>query len=187
MPLAETDFSHYNRRSVMTTPDISIRDARFADIPAITRIYAHAVANTVATMDTDEPTLAKQTEWFRHHDERHPVLVATSSNEVVGWASLSAWSDKGGYRGTAEASVYLSPEYHRKGIGTELLQALVRRARAIGLHLLVARISSTNETSLRLARNCGFSDVGTMKESGYKFGGYVDVVVLQLILDASGS
>ena len=168
----------------MTSPDFSIRDATLADIPSITRIYAHAVTHTVATLDTEEPTIASQTEWFRHHDERHPVLVAESGGTVVGWASLSDWSAKAGYSGTAEASVYVSPECHRQGIGTALLQALVIRARDVALHAVVARISSTNETSLRLARRCGFSDVGTMKDSGFKFGGYVDVEILQLILGA---
>ena len=165
----------------MTSPDLSIRDANLADIPSITRIYAHAVMHTVATLDTEEPTVATQTEWYRHHDERHPVLVAVSGNTVVGWASLSEWSTKAGYSGTAEASVYVSPECHRQGIGTSLLQTLSSRARDVGLHVVVARISSTNETSLRLARRCGFRHVGTMKESGFKFGAYVDVDVLQLI------
>ncbi|TFH34561.1 MAG: N-acetyltransferase family protein [Dehalococcoidia bacterium] len=169
----------------MSSSDVSIRDANLADIPSITSIYAHAVINTVATLDTEEPTIATQEEWFRHHDERHPVLVAESGNTVVGWASLSDWSTKAGYRNTAEASVYVSPECHRQGIGTELLQALVERAQSVGLHVLVARISSTNETSLRLARRCGFSHVGTMNESGFKFGNYVDVEVLQLVLHAA--
>ena len=169
----------------MTTPDVSIRDATFADIPAITAIYAYAVLNTVAALDTDEPTIASQTEWFKHHDNHHPVLVAVRAGEVVGWASLSAWSAKRGYDGTAEASVYVSPSHTNSGIGTRLLRALIQRASTIGLHSIIARISSTNETSLRLTRRCGFSDVGTMKESGFKFGGYVDVEVLQLILNSA--
>jgi len=112
-------------------------------------------------------------------------LLPCQAGEVVGWASLSAWSTKRGYDGTAEASVYISPAHANRGIGTRLLQALIERARVIGLHSIVARISSTNEISLRLTRRCGFSDVGTMNESGFKFGAYVDVVMLQLILDTA--
>jgi len=60
----------------MIASALSLRDATSADIPAITAIYAYAVLNTVAALDTDEPTVASQTEWFKHHDNRHPVLVA---------------------------------------------------------------------------------------------------------------
>ena len=162
-----------------------IRDGTEADIPAITAIYAHAVATTVATLDTEEPTIASQTEWLQHHDSRHPVLVATQLGEVVGWASLSQWSPKAGYRDAAEASVYVNAAHHGQGIGTSLLRALVERARAVGLHLLIGRISSTNTVSLRLTRNCGFTDVGTMHEVGTKFGQFVDVVILELLLTAS--
>ena len=169
----------------MSSDDISIHDATAEDIPSLTRIYAHAVMHTVATLDTEEPTVESQTEWFKHHDQRHPVIVAMRAGEVVGWASLSQWSAKRGYDGTAEASVYISPAHTNCGIGTELLRALIERARVIGLHSIIARISSTNETSLKLTRRCGFSDVGTMKESGFKFGSYVDVEVLQLILESA--
>ena len=169
----------------MKTTDFSIRDAGLADIPAITAIYAHAVLNTVATLDTDEPTIESQTDWFNHHDDRHPVIVAVKGGKVAGWASLSEWSPKKGYRGTAEASVYVSPEYHRQGIGAELLRTIVERARSVGLHLLLARISSSNVTSIRLTERCGFSHIGTMSQSGFKFGDYVDVELLQLILDGT--
>lgn len=171
----------------MTAPGVSIRDATLADVSSITKIYAYAVLNTVATLDTDEPTIATQTEWFEHHDAKHPVLVAGLGSEVVGWASISEWSPKKGYRGTAEASVYVSPAYHRQGIGAELLRTIIERARSVGLHLLLARISSSNVTSIRLTERCGFSHVGTMIESGFKFGAYVDVELLQFILDGTGT
>ncbi|MBN1152044.1 MAG: N-acetyltransferase [Dehalococcoidia bacterium] len=163
-----------------TAPEI--RDAVLADIPAITAIYAHAVLNTVASLDIDQPTLASQTEWFTRHDERHPVLIAVSDCSTLGWASLSEWSSKAGYRETAEASVYVSPEHHGEGLGTVLLQALIERARSASLHVIVARISTSNHTSLRLAERCGFAHVGTMRESGFKFGEWVDVEVMQLVL-----
>lgn len=171
----------------MTAPEFSIRNATTVDIPAITAIYAHAVLNTVATLDTDEPTIESQTQWFRHHDERHPVLVAEQEGQVVAWASLSDWSTKEGYRTTVEASVYVAPEYHDHGIGTRLLLALIERARAGDVHVIVARISSTNLKSIRLATRCGFSHVGTMREAGFKFGNYVDVELLQFIFGDCGT
>jgi len=169
----------------MTASALVIRDATPGDIPSITAIYAHAVMHTVATLDTDEPTIASQSEWFRHHDERHPVIVGTVAGEVVGWASLSEWSPRTGYRNTAEASVYISPRHQSRGFGAALLEAIVDRARAVGLHLLVARIATTNEVSLRLTRRAGFTDVGTMREVGFKFENYVDVAVLQMLLDGT--
>ncbi len=177
----------YNPTVCKNDAAIEIRDATLTDIPAITAIYAHAVANTVATLDTEEPTIGSQTEWFHHHDVRHPVLVAAHHGKVIGWASLSQWSPKSGYCNTAEASVYVDAAHHSRGIGTQLLRALVERARATGLHVLLGRISSTNTISLRLTRNCGFADVGTMHEVGSKFGQPVDVVILELVLAAPHS
>lgn len=183
-PLAATAATHYNPPDTMTAISAVIRDATRADIPAITAIYAHAVLNTVATLDTEEPTVASQTEWFEHHDARHPVVVVSCGGEILGWASLSAWSAKGGYRDTVEASVYVSPEHHGEGLGAQLLHALVQRARSLGLHVVVARISTSNHVSMHLAERCGFVRVGTMRQSGFKFGDWVDVEVLQLILGA---
>jgi len=185
LSLAASCSTHYNRPDTMTAAEVLIRDATPADIPDIVRIYAYAVLHTVATLDTEEPTVASQTEWFEHHDRQHPVFVAVRADEVVGWSSLSAWSTKAGYSGTAEASVYVSPDYFGRGIGRMLLRELVNRARSIGLHVLLARISTSNETSLKLTESCGFNRVGTMRETGFKFGDYVDVEILQLILDGA--
>ena len=167
----------------MTLESAHIRDATSHDLPALTAIYKHAVEHTTATMDTSTPTLESQAEWFRHHDERHPVMVAELNGEVVGWASISAWSDRGGYRDTAEASAYVTPERHGQGIGKALMKELVKRARLIGLHVLVAQVTTTNQISLNMARSIGFEDVGTMREVGYKFGKPVDVLVLEMLLD----
>ena len=167
----------------MPTESAYVRDATPHDLPALTAIYRHAVEHTTATMDTSTPTLESQAEWFRHHDEQHPVMVAELNGEVVGWASISAWSDRGGYRDTAEASAYVTPERHGQGIGKALMKELVKRARLIGLHVLVAQVTTTNQISLNMARSIGFEDVGTMREVGYKFGKPVDVLVLEMLLD----
>jgi phosphinothricin acetyltransferase len=124
-------------------------------------------------------------EWLSHHDAAHPVIVASVNGETLGWGSLSAWSPKGGYRTTVEASVYVAPAHHGSGIGTRLLQDLIARARSLGVHVIVARISTENRISLQLVAHCGFTPVGTMRESGFKFDRYVDVEVLQLTLDDS--
>ncbi len=179
----ETGLSaHYNLVDMMATESAHVRDATTHDLPALTAIYTHAVEHTTATMDISTPTLESQGEWFRHHDERHPVMVAELNGEVVGWASISAWSDRCGYRDTAEASVYVMPERHGRGVGKTLMKELVKRARLIGLHVLVAQISTTNQTSLNMVRGVGFEDVGTLREVGHKFGMPVDVQVLEMLL-----
>ena len=166
----------------MKPAQVAIRAATPEDVPSIAAIYGHAVLNTVATLDTEEPTTASMSEWLSHHDAAHPVIVASVNGETLGWGSLSAWSPKGGYRTTAEASVYVAPAHHGSGIGTRLLQDLIARARSLGVHVIVARISTENRISLQLVSQCGFTPVGTMRESGFKFDRYVDVEVLQLVL-----
>ncbi len=73
---------------------ISVRAATAADVPAITEIYNEAILTTVATFDTEPKSLASQEAWFKAHDERHPILVAEIDGKVIGWASLSVWSDR---------------------------------------------------------------------------------------------
>ncbi len=73
---------------------ISVRAATAADVPAITEIYNEAILTTVATFDTEPKSVESQEAWFKAHDERHPILVAEIGGKVIGWASLSAWSDR---------------------------------------------------------------------------------------------
>lgn len=161
---------------------LHIRDATTKDIPAITEIYRHAVLQTVATMDTEEPTAEKQTASFRRHGGRFPVLVAEEGSDIVGWASLSPWMERGAYTYTSEASVYVALARQGSGIGTLLAESLLERATRLNYHVVIARVVSTNDTSYRLFRRLGFQDVGTIRQVGYKFGRWIDMRVLQLIV-----
>ena len=166
----------------MTTPDVSIRDATSADVPAILDIYCDTVVKSVATLDTEPPSLKTQTEWFRRHGGRFPVLVAESNGAIAGWASLSVWTPRGAYRFTSEASLYVAADYRRRSIGTSLMHTLISRARELDYHVILARVVRTNETSLKMMRGLGFQDVGTIREVGYKFDQWLDMCVLQLLL-----
>jgi L-amino acid N-acyltransferase len=157
----------------------SIRPAREDDASAIADIYNEAVLATVATFDTEPRSVEGQREWLRHHDARHPVLVAEVRNEVVGWASLSPWSDRRAYDGTAEVSFYVRTDHRGQGIGRDLLTALVARADALGLHVLLARIADGNAVSVHLHEALGFRTVGVMREVGFKFGRWIDVHLLE--------
>jgi len=96
---------------------IQIRRAELADLEAITEIYNEAILTTTATFDTEPKTGAERLEWFQSHDERHPILVAVLGGRVIGWASLSKWSDRRAYDDTAETSFYVKADCRRRGVG----------------------------------------------------------------------
>lgn len=153
----------------------ALRRARVEDVSALAAIYNEAVLTTVATFDTEPRSLEAQGEWLRHHDHRHPVLVAELRGEVVGWASLSPWSDRRAYDGTAEVSFYVRSDHRGRGIGRILLTSLVTSADELGLHVLLARIADENAVSVHLHKTLGFQSVGVMREVGLKFGRWIDV------------
>jgi L-amino acid N-acyltransferase YncA len=163
---------------------IRIRPADAADLPGILSIYNHEVLSSTATYDTQPRTDEAHEKWFAHHDPAHPVIVAERESEsaVCGWASLSRWSDRSAYDGSVEVSVYVAKECRKKGIGKQLLEALIDAGRELGHHVLLARISSDNIVSIRLHEALGFSVVGVLKEVGFKFGRWLDVSIMELLL-----
>jgi phosphinothricin acetyltransferase len=100
---------------------------------------------------------------------------------MVGWASLTRYSDRAAYNGTAEVSVYIHANHCAKGIGSVLFAHLIKEAELLGLHYLISRITQGNETSIRLHQRNGFTLVGVMHEVGYKFGSYLDVTIMERV------
>lgn len=160
---------------------VDLRKARPSDIEAITEIYNDAILKTTATFDTQTKTLEQQKEWFEGHDEKHPILIAEMNGKVVGWASLSKWSDRCAYSGTVENSVYVAEKFRGEGIGNALLERLMREGKKCGLHTVIARITSGNDASVKMHESAGFEHIGTMKEVGVKFGKLLDVIMMQRI------
>lgn len=154
---------------------VTIRTARVSDLPAITEIYNEAILKTTATFDTEPKSEAEQLEWFETHDSRHPILVAELDGAVVGWTSLSKWSDRCAYADTAEVSTYVKEGFRGKGFGRKLKEAIDAEAHRLGLHTVIARITEGNEVSIHLNEAFGFEHIGVMKEVGYKFGRWLDV------------
>jgi phosphinothricin acetyltransferase len=167
----------------MNTSLLEIRRAKPQDIAAITDIYNEAIRTTTATFDTEPKTIAERTEWLESHDERHPVLVAVLDGRVVGWASLTRWSDRHAYDDTAETSFYVSSQFRGQGIGRKLKVAIIDEARRWRFHTLIARVAEGSDESLHLNASAGFTHVGTLKEVGRKFGKLLDVHILQLMLE----
>jgi L-amino acid N-acyltransferase len=160
---------------------LKIRRAELNDLEAITDTYNDAIRNTTATFDTQPKTLAEQREWFDKHDEKHPVMVAVKNNTVIGWACLSAYSDRRAYANTAEASVYIKAEERGKGVGRKLSVTIIQAGKEAGLHTVILRIAEGNDASIKLAESLGFRNIGVMKEVGTKFGKVLDVNIMQLI------
>ncbi len=164
------------------SPSIQIRRAELDDLDAITEIYNEAILTTTATFDMEPKSKADRLEWLCAHGERYPVLVAVVGGRVVGRASLSPYSDRRAYDGTAETSFYVKSESRGQGAGRQLKGAIIDEARRLRFHTLIARVAEGSEESLHVNASFGFVHVGTLKEVGRKFGRLLDVHFLQLIL-----
>ncbi len=160
----------------------TIRLATPDDLPAITDIYNEAVLATTSTFDTQPRTLAQQRAWLESHGAAHPVLVAEVSGSVVGWASLTRWSDRPAYDITVEFSFFVFKAHQGRGVGGSLLRAIVDEAGRLGYHALIGRIAEGSDASLHLAQRFGFVKVGTMRQVGRKFGRLLDVHIMQRLL-----
>ena len=171
-----------------TANDATIRPATEADLDAIDDIYNDAILNTTATWDEEPWTPARRLAWFKEHDASTPVLVADLEGRVAGFAYLSHYRPKIGYRFTREDTIYIHREFRGRGFGARLLSVLVDAAREIGIHCLIAAIAGENEPSIALHRRLGFTVAGTQKECGIKFGRWLDLTEMTLLLPpASGT
>ena len=160
----------------------TIRPATSADLPAINGIYNHYVPVSTCTYQTEPSTPAEREAWFAAHGPQHPVTVAVVGNEIVGWGSLSRFHPRAAYGHTVENSVYVRHDVQRKGVGSALLSDLIARARAAGHHTIVALIDAQQAGSIALHTRFGFAQAAHLKEVGFKFGRWLDVVYLQLLL-----
>jgi L-amino acid N-acyltransferase len=158
---------------------VEIRKAVYTDVPAITGIYNEAILTTTATFDKEPKTTTSQRKWFKAHGPKNPIVVAVEGGKVVGWASLSAYSDRCAYAGTAEISVYVKESFRNQGVGKKLMQAVLDAGKKAGLHTVISRIAGGNNVSIDLHHQFGFTDIGVMKEVGSKFGQLLDVYLLQ--------
>lgn len=168
-------------------PHFAVREALVSDMPELTRIYNHAIAHTGAVWRDDPATVAEREQWLAaHHASGTPVLVIARGDVVAGYAPYGNFRPFPGYRYTAEHSIYLHPAWQHQGLGGILLDALVDSAREHGIHVLVAVIDSENDASIALHRRRGFEECGSMREVGWKFGQWRDLVFMSRILSAEG-
>ena len=173
----------------MSAPALLIRPSTVADLPAITAIYAWNVRHGTGTFELDAPDLA---EMARRRDDvlakGLPWLVALRDEAVLGYAYANHFRPRLAYRFCLEDSVYLAAQAQGQGIGRLLLAELLARCEAGGARQMMAVIGeSTNLGSIGVHRTLGFEHTGTMKAAGWKFGRWLDVVIMQKRLGMGAS
>jgi L-amino acid N-acyltransferase YncA len=163
---------------------LELRPANAADLPFITDIYEHAVRYGTATFELIPPDVAEMSRRFDVLMEGgFPYFVAALDGRVVGYAYAGAYRPRPAYRFTVENTVYLQPAIHRRGIGLRLLQRLIAESEARGYRQMIAVIGdSANAGSIGVHARCGFQMIGTHPNVGFKFGRWLDTVLMQLAL-----
>lgn len=163
----------------MNCPLCHLRDASTHDLAAINEIYNHFVLHSACTYQEAPTTPEERSKWFGQHDAQHPVVVAELGGLVVGWGSLSSYHARSAYRFTVENSVYVHHQHHKQGIGSAILGELLARSSALGHHAVIAGIDSEQAGSIALHVKLGFQKVGYLRQVGFKFGRWLDVVYME--------
>lgn len=164
---------------------MQILDATATHAEGIAVIYNHAVEHTTAIWNDATVDARDRADWIAARQaDGFPVLVAVDEEGgVLGYASYGPWRPHDGYRHTVEHSVYVREGGQGRGTGTALLRALLERAERQGIHVMIAGIDAENEPSLRMHERFGFELTGVLRQVGTKFGRWLDLAFLQLVLD----
>lgn len=167
-----------------STATVLIRDAGPGDEEPILALTNWAIRHSTALWSSVPETLASRAAWLaERRAQGFPVLVATAGGRFQGFASYGPFRARDGYRLTVEDSLYVLPEAHGHGVGRALLAALIDHARGRGLHAMIGGIEAGNSASLRLHAALGFREVGRLPEVGRKFDRWLDLVLMQRLLD----
>jgi phosphinothricin acetyltransferase len=158
------------------------RLANKADAPAMVEILNYYIAHSTTTFLIEPQTLEDRLSWFDQRSEIHPAIAVEIEGEVIAWGALSTHNPRGGYRHTADVSVYVHPDFQRRGVGRMIITDLISRVRAIGHHVLVANCCTESVASIALHESLGFSRAGHLREIGRKFDRWLDTVYLLLPL-----
>lgn len=159
----------------------TIRPASPADAERICEIYNHYVMGTAISFE-EQPVSPAEMRQRMSSSTSHPWLVLERDGVVHGYAYTAPWKPRSAYRFSAEATVYVSPDHIREGIGIALYRRLIELLRSAGFHCVIGTIALPNPESVALHEKLGFVKAGEMKEIGCKYGRYVDVGYWQLFL-----
>jgi len=168
----------------------TICPATISDVPAIARIYAHAVAHGTASFELEAPDEAEMARRMQTLlAGGFPYLVAERDGTLAGYAYAGPYRARPAYRLTVENSVYVAPDMQRRGIGAVLLEALIAASAACGFRQMIAVIgdSTKQAASIGLHAACGFRHVGILENVGHKHGRWLDSVLMQRALGPGGA
>jgi phosphinothricin acetyltransferase len=168
----------------MLGDDVTIRPSRDEDVAAIAAIYAHHVLHGVASFEEVPPPAEEIARRRRAIIERGlPYLVAERSGRVVGYCYAGPFRPRIGYRFTLEDSVYVDANEVGRGIGRRLLEQVIARCTELGYRQMVAVIGGRETVpSIKLHERCGFAHIGVLPAVGFKFGRWIDIVMMQRAL-----
>jgi L-amino acid N-acyltransferase YncA len=163
---------------------ISIRPAVEDDLPALLDIYNHVILNTTAVYSYHPHTLEMRREWYADKlKHKFPVFVAVADGVIAGFSSYGPFRAWPAYKYTIENSVYVADGHRGRGIGRLLIRPLIEEARAQGYHAIIASIDASNASSMRLHSSFGFEEVAHFRQVGFKFGRWLDLKFLELLLE----
>ena len=163
---------------------LDIREASLDDLPAILTIYNDVLATSTAIYRDEPATLDDRRSWMAARQaEGHPVLVAIDGGDVVGFAAFGGFRPWPGYRFTVEHSVHVRADRRGQGVGGALMRPLITRATALGMHVMIAGIDADNAGSIRVHERLGFTQAAHLRQVGFKFGRWLDLVLMQRLLE----
>ncbi|MBV9962305.1 MAG: N-acetyltransferase [Parafilimonas sp.] len=162
---------------------ITIRNATENDLQQVLEIYNDAIINTTSVFQYDPHTIEMRKDWFaQKQKDSFPVFVAEENNMIVGFSTFGPFRNWQGYKYSVEHSIYVKDGQRNKGIGKLLMQPLIDAARQMGLHTIIAGIDADNKISIQFHKQFGFEKVGYIKQAGWKFERWLDLVFMQLML-----
>lgn len=163
---------------------ITIRPATLHDVPTILEIYNHAIKHTTAVYCYEPYTLSEMENWYKEKQTHHfPVFVATRNTNVTGFVTFGKFRMRPAYKYTMEHSIYVHPDYRQQGIANQLMKTIIDAAKKADVHTLIGGIDAENQLSIHFHEKFGFKKVAHIKEAGFKFNRWLDLVFMQLILD----
>jgi phosphinothricin acetyltransferase len=162
--------------------DIRIRLASAEDLQRINEIYNHYVLHSTCTYQEEPHSAEERARWFHEHGPKYPVTVAEIDGTVVGWGALSRFHSRSAYRFSTENSIYVDHAFQRRGVGGRLLGDLIERGRAAGHHTIVAGIDGEQQASIAIHARFGFKQVAHLRQVGFKFNRWLDVIYMQVML-----
>jgi L-amino acid N-acyltransferase YncA len=179
-----TTSKHMNLSKVR---DALIQECTPVDYDAVAAIYNEYIFEGNSTMEESECHANEIAQWVDQFNAREKLLVMKKRNAVVAWGIIKRYSDRSGYRLTAETAVYVTASERRKGYGSKMKEVLIEQCRDLGYHHLVAKVFARNLASIQYNLKLGYSIVGTQKEIGFKNNEWLDVVIMQYLIEPNSN